>query len=322
MGRIGSLSIAVALVFAAMTATAWAHQEANLYAQFGGKGTMTGQFSDDTQFFADGIGNLYVSDATYKRIQKFDADGNVALEIDNTTQSGATLRSPKALAVDASGTIYVVDLEFVAVENAVGIGAHYYGHAIHRFYRDGSYRDTLQYLPLNQKQPYPETADLAINPKGELTAMVRFGELDRSVLLAVSPAGETYVYDQDYIYKLDADGALLGSFAGYGSRPGETDTATSLSVSANGNLYVTDSVNHRVVVFDSEGEFVRDFGVDVGEILQVPGEERLASGFLRQLAHHELGLLEPLAALPAVGLEADGVHRRLGPLRQVEYFVE
>jgi len=57
------------------------------------------------------------------------------------------------------------------------------------------------------------------------------------------------------------DGKLLGHVGtGYGSDPGEFIFATYCALDSEGNLYVTDTLNNRVQVFDPNGKYVRTVG--------------------------------------------------------------
>ncbi len=59
----------------------------------------------------------------------------------------------------------------------------------------------------------------------------------------------------------DLDGALIDTIGkGYGSAPGQFRFPTYLTVDADGNLYVTDTLNARVQVFDRDGKYVKKFG--------------------------------------------------------------
>ena len=59
----------------------------------------------------------------------------------------------------------------------------------------------------------------------------------------------------------DAGGKFLGVLGqGKGSRPGEFLFPTNVTVDAAGNVYVTDTLNSRVQVFDTEGKYVKSFG--------------------------------------------------------------
>ena len=69
------------------------------------------------------------------------------------------------------------------------------------------------------------------------------------------------------------------------------------------------------------GELVGDLRVDAVQILDLRREERAAAGFLRQLAHDELGFAEALG-LRVGAAQRDRVDRGLGALGQVEHLVE
>lgn len=88
--------------------------------------------------------------------------------------------------------------------------------------------------------------------------------------VAVGPSGDIYVSDQSHhVTHLDAEGNFLGRWGGLGEAPGQFDFLPaqssanphgSLAVAPDGKVYVSDSDNHRVQVFSSDGEFLREFG--------------------------------------------------------------
>ena len=152
----------VPLVLLAVALTAYGRQEARLIAEFGSKGTQSGQFSEATSFHADGFGSLYVSDSTYKRIQKMDTTGRVTLEISNSTLDGVTLLKPGSIAADAAGHIYVVDRAFVPIEDVSERPAFYYALVVRKFSASGEYVATIHYMPLSEKQRWNEPAARAM----------------------------------------------------------------------------------------------------------------------------------------------------------------
>jgi len=241
------------------TIGAWCHQEARLVSEFGGKGTRAGRFSDDTAFYADRFGFLYVSDAISKRIQKFDARGNVVFEMDNSSVEGVTLRKPRALTVDAQGNIYVVDRDFVELDVSDDRPVFSYRLVVHKFSVAGEYLTTYK-QPMEREMPWIDGAVSAIDPNGRTASIVQLGKLDRTVLLATTPTGNLLVHDDDAIYELDPDGALVRTFSGRGGRQGETHDANAISVDSDGTAYLADTRNHRVAVYSDDGEFVRTFG--------------------------------------------------------------
>jgi DNA-binding beta-propeller fold protein YncE len=59
----------------------------------------------------------------------------------------------------------------------------------------------------------------------------------------------------------DMEGELIGTIGdGKGSGPGQFLYPTYLAVDADGNLYVTDTLNARVQVFDADGQYVKSIG--------------------------------------------------------------
>jgi len=259
-GFVGHASAAACLLLWLLALPLLAHQESALVREFGGKGAETGQLSDQTAFYADASGNLYVVDATYKRIQRFDADGVATLAIDNTTLGSTILQKPTAITATADGSIYVVDLEYLPITNAPGRPVFYYAHAVRRFASDGTYQGVLNYLELGEKSPMPESALLAVTSEGELSAIVPYGDTNRKVILAPTPRGTILVNDRDTIFEVKPDGEVVGYFGARGGRDGESHDSASMSVDAQGNIYVADTKNHRIVVYGPEGDSLRTFG--------------------------------------------------------------
>jgi len=88
--------------------------------------------------------------------------------------------------------------------------------------------------------------------------------------------GKVYVVDtatktseQHNVKIFSPDGKLLGHIGvGQGNIPGAFLFATYIALDADGNVYVTDTINCRVQVFDPNGKYVRT----VGENGDVPGK--------------------------------------------------
>ena len=57
----------------------------------------------------------------------------------------------------------------------------------------------------------------------------------------------------------DREGKFLRAFGGYGSGPGQLDSAAGI-VCNKQRLIVTDRYNHRVCLFDLDGRFLSSFG--------------------------------------------------------------
>jgi DNA-binding beta-propeller fold protein YncE len=90
-----------------------------------------------------------------------------------------------------------------------------------------------------------------------------------SPALFARPAG--IALDEDRIYVVDThkhcvfvfdkkDGKLLFSFGKNGSGKGDFNYPTNIFASNDHHIYITDSMNFRVQIFDRDGKFIADFG--------------------------------------------------------------
>ena len=78
--------------------------------------------------------------------------------------------------------------------------------------------------------------------------------------------GNAYISDgyiDSRIAKLDKDGNFIGSWGSHGTGPGQFNTPHSIGADAENNIYVADRGNRRVQVFDTAGNFLRQFTIDV-----------------------------------------------------------
>ena len=106
--------------------------------------------------------------------------------------------------------------------------------------------------------------------------------------VAWDKAGDTFISDgyiNSRVANVDKDGNWLKSWGQRGNGPGQFNTPHSIAVDANGNVYVSDRGNHRIQVFDGEGNFLRQIVIDVPvppgakpAIGNIPGEAQLAAG--------------------------------------------
>ena len=94
--------------------------------------------------------------------------------------------------------------------------------------------------------------------------------LDRPIALAIGPNGDAYVSETNgRVSQIAPDGTVVRRWGKKGSETGEFDFVGanlqdeahgSIAVGADGKVYVSDSANHRVQVFEADGRFVRQFG--------------------------------------------------------------
>ncbi|KQR78980.1 hypothetical protein ASG35_09245 [Burkholderia sp. Leaf177] len=110
--------------------------------------------------------------------------------------------------------------------------------------------------------------------------------------VAWDDAGNTYISDgyiNSRVAKVDRDGNWLKSWGERGTGPGQFHTPHSIALDAEGHVYVADRSNRRIQVFDGEGNFQRQFTIDV----PVPPGARAAIGYAPDEAAIAAGTFAP-----------------------------
>ena len=110
--------------------------------------------------------------------------------------------------------------------------------------------------------------------------------------VAWDAADNAYISDgyiNSRVAKVDKDGNWLKSWGERGTGPGQFHTPHSIAVDANNNIYVADRGNRRIQVFDGDGNFQRQFTIDV----PVPPDVRPAIGNMPNEAAIAAGTFAP-----------------------------
>jgi sugar lactone lactonase YvrE len=109
---------------------------------------------------------------------------------------------------------------------------------------------------------------LVTNPKHEVVDQITEGLVDPVGLALDTENRKLYVADTqaDQVMVYDADTFKLIRRIGTGGKkhelttPGDFSGPTGVAVDGDGNVYVTDTMNYRVEIFDGEGKFISQFG--------------------------------------------------------------
>jgi DNA-binding beta-propeller fold protein YncE len=78
--------------------------------------------------------------------------------------------------------------------------------------------------------------------------------------------GNIYITDgyiNSRVAKYDKDGNWVKSWGSKGTAPGQFNLPHSIAIDRNDNVYVGDRTNHRIQVFDTDGNFKRLFSIDI-----------------------------------------------------------
>lgn len=214
----------------------------------GGPAT-TAALNRPTRVVVDGAGNLYIPDPAGKRVRKVDAsgvittvagNGNAGYSGDGGLATNAQLAWPIAVAIDASGNLYIADGQNrIRKVDANGIISTVAGNGMAGYSGDGG--------PATQAE-----FDLSYGN-------TRYSDI------AVDAAGNLYIADTDNerIRKIDTRG-IVTTVAGNGSEGNtgdgglatnaELSSPTGVAVGKDGRLYVADTDNARVRKVDTNGK--------------------------------------------------------------------
>ena len=239
----------------------------------------------------DTAGNLYVADSHNHCVREIVAKTGVIVTVAGTGVAGfsgdgraataAQLDLPTALAVDASGNVYVADTKNHRVRRiAVGTGVidTVAGDGVERFAGDGG----------------PAVEASIDSPNG----------------LAVDAVGDLYIADthNGRVREVDATTGKIATVAGASGLA----LPRGLALDAAGNLYMADSANHRVrrisaagmvatVAGDGAEAFAGDGGAAVAASLDSPRAVAISPGGLVTLADTGNQRVRQVDALPAPG---------------------
>src|ERR1700745_417239 len=103
----------------------------------------------------------------------------------------------------------------------------------------------------------PEPLKHARPPRAPVDGMFR-----QVTDVAWDSAGNAYISDgyiNSRVAKVDKEGNLLLSWGEPGAGPGQFNTPHSIAVDAHDNIYVADRGHRRIQVFDTAGNFLRNF---------------------------------------------------------------
>lgn len=164
-----------------------------------------------------------MADTDNHRIQKFDENGVFKGKWGTEGINDGEFNSPRAIAADKDGNIYVADT---------------YNHRIQKFDENGVFKGKW-----------------GIKGAGD-------GEFNLPRGIAVDKYGNVYVADRDNhrIQKFDREGNFLDKWGSEGDGESAFNMPVSVTVDDNGHVYVTDMMNHRIQKFDAEGEFITQWG--------------------------------------------------------------
>jgi len=200
----------------------------NYISQIGG--IPSSQIYNPYSVSVDNNNNVYISDSNPYKIQKFDSNGNYITQWGTQGSGNGQFILPMDAAVDSNNNIYVVDLS---------------NYRIQKFDSNGNYITQWGTQGSGNGQ-FSGPSDIAIDQDG-------------------------YVYVADTgnyrIQKFDSNGNYITQWGTQGSGNGQFSGNTNylsspygIGVDPHGDIFVTDGGNYRIQKFDSNGNYITQWG--------------------------------------------------------------
>jgi tripartite motif-containing protein 71 len=240
--------------------------------QFGSKGSADGQFEGPRAIEVAPSGNLVVTDRWLNRVQVISPHG-VPVAVFGTGQ----VSGPEGIAIGSDGVIYLSSASGDRIEkwvpqpasattgtaSAVTDKSATVSGAVNPNGTATSYRfeygTTLAY---GASAPVP---DQGVGSGGEpVSVSAPLTNLQSETayhyrLVATNAGGVTY--GKDATFKTNAIGSAFASaFGSLGSGNGQFKRPQGVTIGFGGTVMVADSENHRIQVFNQQGEYLRQFG--------------------------------------------------------------
>ena len=204
-----------------------------------GQGKAPGQFDTPRGVAIAPDGSIYVVDMRNARVEQYTSDGIFVQQFGSLGHGDGQLwresnRGPTGIAVSNDGFVYVADT---------------WNYRIQKFTLDGKF-----------VAKWGTYVNLVTGPQGG----------DRSGLygprgIAIGPSGDLYVTDtgNSRVVVYGPDGTFRREFGSKGTAAGQLDEPVGIAVSADGSrVYVADSNNARIAVFDGQGKAVAQWAVE------------------------------------------------------------
>jgi DNA-binding beta-propeller fold protein YncE len=235
----------------------------------------------------DQQGSLFVVDNGNNRIQKFDNAGNFIILWGNFGSANANFHNPTGIACDGKGDVWVVDTNNHRVQKFDGKLGGYLMKFGSRGNGEGQFNSPWG-IAVDRVRGYVYVVDSAnfrvqkFDMTGEfIMSWGSFGNADGQFYfprgIAVDQSdGAVYVVDMGNhrVQKFDTSTNVLPQLltkwggsteAGHASSPlsqeaGQLRSPWGIAVDAAGDVYVTDTGNHRIEKFDKEGNFITQWG--------------------------------------------------------------
>ncbi len=185
-------------------------------------------------------GNLILADDFNHRIQIYDPEFNLLASFGEEGNGPGQFRYPKGIGVDSVGNMYVADC---------------WNHRVQKFDAEGNFLFSFGSCgeELGQlNEPY----DILVLACGKIIVVERYNHR----IQFFTPEGQSLGWVGTRATVLEEQLACIFETAKHLISPPVFEFPTSIATDKEGNFYIADSGNHRIVKFDSEWKEVGAFG--------------------------------------------------------------
>ncbi len=251
--------------------------------QWGGAGTGEGQFNIPRSIVQDSRGNYYVSDELNHRIQKFDSDGNFLAAYGSYGTAQGQFAVQQGLSIDSQDRLYVAD----TYNNRIQVFQTYpswqflKSFGAYGVYQPFNYTSFQPGIMNHPRGVYVEksTGRVAVTDSANNRVMVYNGYASnfsfyqsQNGYLGMSLPTHA-ILENNKLTVLDSHSRILrynsvlnntNLFTEYGTyRNSSAQFSNPQSVCVDqqtGNVYITDSFNHRIQKFTADGQLLASYG--------------------------------------------------------------
>ena len=212
-------------------------------AMWGGSGSNPGELSFPRAIASDAAGETYVADTANDRIDVFSPVGVYQRSFGISAGSPNVMSAPRALAVDPTGRLLVSD----TFTNRIDL------------YWPGSSAYAGSWTAASEAEPAPLIPGAPPSSEGAVRG------LTSPLGIGVSPNGYIYVEDTAHhlLTRLWGDGTYLSTMGSLTGASALDWSAVAVS-SSTGDIYLSDTTNNRILVYNPEGTLLGAWGADGG----------------------------------------------------------